>query len=118
MKLHIGDILTIITGVMLTTIDRLYSTLDQLTGDNLMTHQLPEAARKMKPVLVAQLPWVADIPTPQLTGERECRAWVARMAETYGEWHEVAAPSVDVWGIHDPIEDFYRLRGLTDDPST
>ena len=57
-RFHLGDILTVTTGIFMcpTRMDGLYRILNHLTGDNLMTHQLPRAAEECKPWLRHQFP--------------------------------------------------------------
>ncbi len=57
-KFHIGDILSITTGRLVSNrhIDGVYDILNFMTGDNLFTHQLPRAAEECRPSLIGQFP--------------------------------------------------------------
>lgn len=105
---HLSDLLSIYSGYLVSRehIGGVYKILNHMTGDDLMTHQLPLACDAVKPDLLEQHPWLAEVAAPEkLSGEAECITWVASVAEKYGEYHEVAAcPSS--WGQHDPISDF------------
>jgi len=49
-KFHIGDLVSVGTGYLMPPngIGGVYQLLNHLTGDNLMTHQLPMAAKQMQ----------------------------------------------------------------------
>jgi hypothetical protein len=59
----LADILSITTGRLLSHrhMDGVYEILNHLTGDNLMTHQLPRAAETCRPALIAQHPFLVDL---------------------------------------------------------
>lgn len=105
---HISDLLSIAPGILVSRdhIGGVYNILNHLTGDNLMTHQLPLASEAVMPDLLAQHPWLKEIAAPELrlNGEAECAAWVASIAAVHGEWHEVEAAPL-AWGKHDPLLD-------------
>lgn len=52
-EFHIGDILSITTERLVSPrlIEGVYDILNYMTGDNLMTHQLPRASRHCAPYL-------------------------------------------------------------------
>jgi hypothetical protein len=106
---HLSDILSISTGILVSNdyMDGVYNILGHMTEDTLWTHQLPLAADAMRPELLQQLPWLAKVekPTVKLSGEAECVAWVASVADVYGEWHEVESAPL-AWGTHDAVQDF------------
>lgn len=106
---HLSDLLSIMPGILVSQdgIGGVYNILNHLTGDNLMTHQLPLAADAVTPDLAQQFPWLKGIPKPEprLTTVAECAAWVASIAAVHGEWHDVEAAPLS-WGQHDPITDF------------
>lgn len=104
---HLGDLLSITDDRLLSPdlIDGVYNILNWMTGDQLMTHQLPLAADAMKPDLLQQHPWLAEITVPDLHGEAEVVTWLATAVAEHGEQHEVA-PAPLAWGSHDPIRDF------------
>ena len=58
MKFHISDVLSITTGrlVSIRHIEGVYDILGYMTGDSLMTHQLPRAGRECAPVLLSWYP--------------------------------------------------------------
>lgn len=113
MRIHLGDILSITTGALVSPdhIGGVYRILNHLTGDDLMTHQLPAACDAMKPHLVAQFPTLAAIQAPKFDGEAHVKRWLAEQVAIHGEWHEVTAPPSSVWGEHDAIQDLVDMVG-------
>ena len=57
-QFHIGDILSITTDMLVSPrlMKGVYDILNYMTGDNLMTHQLPRVAKECKPYLIEQYP--------------------------------------------------------------
>lgn len=106
---HIGDLLSISTGVLVSNnhMAGVYNILGHMTEDTLWTHQLPLAADAMRPELLAQHPWLKSVEKPEngLSGEAECVAWVASVANVHGEWHEIESAPL-AWGTHDMLQDF------------
>lgn len=104
---HIGDLLSISTGALVSPehIGGVYKILNHLTGDNLMTHQLPLACGAVLPDLLAQHPWLDGITAPDFGGsETAVKAWVEEQGAEHGLVHPVAA-APNSWGRHDPLQD-------------
>lgn len=110
---HLGDILSITTHALVSPdhMNGVYNILNHLTGDNLMTHQLPAAADQMTPVLVAQFPELAAIEAPEFADQEHVETWLAEQAAIYGEWHEVTAPTSAFWGEHDAMQEAVDMVG-------
>lgn len=117
-KFPTGDLVSVATGCVMPPngIGGVYQLLNHLTGDNLMTHQLPMAAEQMRPCLEGQFPWLVGLVPPDVTGVADIDArkaalggWLAELSAAHGEQHEVVPPSSSVWGEHDPIEDLYKV---------
>jgi hypothetical protein len=55
---HISDVLSITTGRLVSSrhMEGIYDILNFLTGDELLTHQLPRAAKECEPWLKTQFP--------------------------------------------------------------
>ena len=87
-KFHIGDVLSITTSRLVSSdgISGVYRILDYMSGENLMTHQLPRVSRECKPVLLEQYPQLGDIDT---SGVNNWEVWLAEQANKYGEYLEV-----------------------------
>jgi hypothetical protein len=62
-KFHIGDVLSIIPGRLISPdhVGGVYNILNWMTGDNLMTHQLPRASRECEPYLREQHPDLTSV---------------------------------------------------------
>ncbi len=115
MKFHIGDLLSISTGKLLspTHIDGVYKILNHMTGDNLMTHQLPNACRIAEPYLLDQHPWLKGVRPEGGMDVPDLMSWLSAAGVEHGEWHDVEPMPAAVWGVHDPIAD---LVAMTDKP--
>lgn len=108
----LGDVITAFTGRLVAPrgIPALYDILDHMTGDNLMTHQLPRAGRAMASVLLAQHPFLADITVPKITSEEEAMVFVAEMKLVYGD--TVTCTSAEgEWGRQDPLAEMVEMVG-------
>jgi len=109
---HIGDLLSISTGALVSPehIGGVYKILNHLTGDNLMTHQLPLACNAVRPDLIQQHPWLANITAPEFTGgEPQVKAWVEEQGAEHGFLHPLT-PVPNSWGTHDPITDLFNMK--------
>ena len=86
---HIGDVLTVTTGMLLSPrgMDGVYDILNFLTGENLCTHQLPRALKEVVGIVYEQHPQLAQIGATEMlaiTSENvhEC---VAQFGKLLGE---------------------------------
>lgn len=63
---HVGDVLSVTTGVLVapSLLDGVHRLLDYMTGDVLMTHQLPRACDACAPHLLDQHPQLAEVIIP------------------------------------------------------
>jgi hypothetical protein len=63
---HVGDILSVTTERLVSPrhIDGVYDILNWMTGESLMTHQIPRATRECAPRLLEQHPQLADVEVP------------------------------------------------------
>lgn len=87
-----------------------HEVIEHLAGGPVWTHQLGDAMDALKPALLGQLPWLAEIEVPApLNGEQHCRDWVALVSATYGAEHEVATVEGG-WG-RNPITDLAEMVG-------
>lgn len=117
-QFDLGAVLTVTTGVMLTTIEELYKILNHMTGDDLFTHQLPRASRACAPELLHQHP---DLPTevsPPLgitaelshdQAQARCRAYVETQAQRFGESLAVSPLPAGDWEPRNPLEELYEM---------
>lgn len=63
---HVGDLLSVSTHLLLspTGMRGIYLILNHLTGDELMTHQLPAATEAVDEALLDEHPWLTDLTPP------------------------------------------------------
>lgn len=122
-RFHLGDILSITTGHLVgrTCMEGVYEILNWLTGENLFTHQLPEARQKCLASLEKQFPalateeikadtvaFCAKLERYKSREDRQAmiKSWLEKMAATHGEWFEVApAEGVKMGGFFDAFGD-------------
>jgi hypothetical protein len=111
---HLGDILTITTGRLVSPrhIEGVYDILNWMTGDNLMTHQLPRASEECQGPLLAQHPDLAAIVPPDDFGtdpKAGVEAWLAEQVAVYGETREVAPLAADEHTYIDPFTEMRKV---------
>jgi hypothetical protein len=105
----IAEILTVVHGPLLCEVGRIYDFLNYMTGDNLMTHQLPRAADQCTPALREQFPDLAALVLPILHGQEEVTAYLEFLVAEHGETREVA-PLAEYTPV-DPIKELIAMRG-------
>ena len=90
-RFHLGDLLSITTGKLLSPshMEGIYSILNWMTGDELFTHQLPRAMDECAPYLREQFPSLEGVTADDVTLEN-CKQWLADAVERHGEWFDVA----------------------------
>lgn len=89
-KFCIGDVLSITTGRLVSRegMDGVYKILNYMSGENLMTHQLPRVSRECKPVLLEQYPQLGEIDASGVNKDN-LEVWLAKQANKYSEYLEV-----------------------------
>lgn len=112
---HLGDVLTITTGRLVSPrhMEGVYDILNWMTGDNLMTHQLPRACDECAGPLLAQHPDLAAVTVPVEFGDgsegsaqRAVDEWLAAQVTAFGETREVAPLSTEDHTRIDPFDEF------------
>lgn len=111
----LDDVLSITTGRLLSRrhMEGLYDILNFMTGDNLMTHQLPRAATVCGPALLGQHPQLRGVEPPKGDGitQEELIAWLAQAEGKYGKTLPVQPLSSDAWESRNPIEELIDMVG-------
>lgn len=115
-EFHIGDVLTITTGIMVSPegIGGVYQILDWMTGDQLFTHQLPRASRLCEPILKGLYPEIAKVEIPNTSAVPESLIpefwidWLAKQGEKFGE--KILVPKLITYTPIDPLEEFVSMR--------
>jgi len=117
-SIHIGDILTITTGRLVSHdhVGGAYNILDWMTGESLMTHQLPRAADVCKPFLEATFPQLAAIVYPSYLEVDGVSAdaiftWLDTQGELYGEWWDVPKLPIDAYDAKNAIIELAEMIG-------
>lgn len=89
-RLHISDVLTVTTGILVSTrhMEGVYDTLDYLTGSQLFTHQLPKAAEIAKPYLFEQHPLLKEVSSEHVNKDN-WKQWLDEQIAKFGEYLEV-----------------------------
>jgi hypothetical protein len=110
---HLGDVLSVTTGLMLspTGMDGIYEILNWMTGENLMTHQLPRAGDECIGPLLAQHPDLAEVQVPAgvLDTEATYRAWMDEQVARFGETREVAPLGGEEHAYIDPVTELRMM---------
>lgn len=121
-RFHIGDILSITTGRLLSPrgMEAVYEILDFMTDDSLFTHQLPRVSDECKPYLLQQLPdfdspemqsevrrldEVLEAPSDQPAKEEAINKWLSEVAIRFGEYHMVERMMPHQHEIRSPLDD-------------
>lgn len=113
-RFHIGDILSV-THERLVSLDHIggvYNILGWMSGEDLMTHQLPRVSDECAPSLREQFPDLAaiDMSGVKITSEAECVTWLASLEPEYGT-HRDVEPLADGDHTHiDPIAEIKMIR--------
>lgn len=113
-----GQVISAATGILACEISELYEALNKLTGDDLMTHQLPDASRAVEQHLREHCPWVATIPeVPEFPAEAQPEdkraivlGWVDGISHQVAGAHELPS-ALHLWGTHDALEDLMDKVG-------
>lgn len=112
-QFHIGDVLTITDGKLVSPdhIGGAYNILGWMTGESLMTHQLPRVARECEPFLKAQHPELGAVVVPGgLHSREEVDAFLETLYPKFGRFVAVAKiPAEDHTQI-DPIAELKMIR--------
>lgn len=110
---HVGDLLSVTDGRLVSPshIGGVYAVVDFVTGQEHMTHQLGRAAEAVRPWLLEQHPWLADVEfdyeIPPGTSNDDAMmiimAWLARVAAEHGEHHDVEPMPFGMYVGREPI---------------
>lgn len=105
--------LTLGTGRLVCPITDLYAALNQITGDNLYTHQLPRAGRWVEPYIHAALSWTDQEHRAQEYldnhhPEEAMSLWAEDVSAAHGETHQVPYLGA-YWKPQDPITELHNL---------
>lgn len=111
---HLGDVLSVTTGRLVSHdhIDGVYNILSWMTGEPLMTHQLPRAFEPAKNVILVTFPILRRIEYPEgLETPEDIFEWVDKQAEGFGQWWEIPKIPEGVFEHINPISELVDLMG-------
>lgn len=97
---HIGDVLTITSGVLVSPrhVDGIYDICSHMTGEDVFTHQLPRVAEEIEGDLRRQHPELCATQVPEgMDSEEAVMKFLAGLYEEFGEY-------VEVRSINDPAD--------------
>lgn len=85
-EFKLGDVLSVTTGVLVgpSHVGGIYEVVDHVLGRPHWTHELPRAAAAAAPLILAQVPEIAEAYPPTIRTEAEAAAWVADVAAYIG----------------------------------
>lgn len=110
----LGDVLSITTERLVSRdhIAGVYRILNYMTGESLMTHQLPRVAGECKPVLLAQHPQLAAIVVPdELSTAEAVYAWLDEQEKVYGATLPVSPLNPEDHTSIDPLAELGLMGG-------
>ncbi len=129
----IGDVLSVTTGRLVSPRggEGVYDILNFLTGDNLVTHQLPRAMKECKPWLRTQFPQLftenpdmarlvvelketIQVLDPEHGGDVVTAAWVNAVAQQFGLPEQLPVYEMDA-EMHTRIDPVEELRAMVGD---
>lgn len=98
-EFHIGDILSITTGRLVSPrhVEGIYDILAYMAGEDVWTHQIPRISEEAKPVLLRQHPQLESVDASGVDKEN-FENWLSEQVVTFGETLPVR-PMAD--GEHD-----------------
>lgn len=112
-KFHISDILTVITGKMVSirSMDGLYDILNYMSKDNLHTHQIPRVMRECKPYLIKQFPELGKVETNfENVSNNSILTLIGVIESELGSYFEVEQLPEGVHKYIDPVAEMVMLQ--------
>lgn len=120
----LGTVLSVTTGRLVAPggIDDIYEILNFLTGETLVTHQIPRAIHTCQPYLQVKFPLLAkdhlesdlDDLNARLaiadSPETTVQEWVASLIERFGPSINLHPLPPNLWQRRDPVEETISMR--------
>ncbi|MDE2233665.1 MAG: hypothetical protein KGJ90_06210 [Patescibacteria group bacterium] len=111
-EFSLGQVLSVTTGRLLCGMDGIYDILNYMTGEDLMTHQLPRAIGQVKPYIYQQSPLLRMINESNLN-EDTWQEWLNEQVELFGKSVLLRSIPKEKQDHKDPIEE---LKQMTNKP--
>ena len=110
---RLDDVLTMTTGRLLSQrgIEAVYDLANFMTGDYLLTHQLPRAADACGPALLDQHPQLRGVEPAADIDQADFAAWLADAERVHGTQLVVTPLPPGVWEHRDPIDELCGMVG-------
>lgn len=108
----IDSVMSTLTGFLVSErgIVCVYEVLNWMTGESVMTHQIPRISREARPVLLAEYPDMqAAIDEAEQVNGDNWLDWLATWRERYGT--EIAVPVMNI-AEHERIDPMSELVGM------
>lgn len=109
----LADILSVTTGKLLSHrhIDGVYDILNYMTGESLMTHQLPRAAEACRPSLIAQHPDLDGLDPSSDLDRDNLYGWLLDVERQYGQERPVSPVPAGDWQRQDALVELIDMVG-------
>jgi hypothetical protein len=110
---HLGDVLSVTTGRLVSPdhIGGIYNVLNFMTGDDLMTHQLPRACEECARELLRQHPDLAAVEVPEkFNGEAHVHEWLRQQVCLFGEFRDVTPLAAGDHTVINPIAELRMMK--------
>ena len=100
------DVLSTVTGVLISKIDGVYQVLSWMTGESVYTHQIPRISREATPVVVARHPHLQQaIDEAEQVDRTNWQQWRQTWEDRYGPTIAVPKFTADSHESIDPISE-------------
>jgi len=101
-----ADVLSTITGVLVSNIGGVYEVLNWMTGESVFTHQLPRIAREATPVVIGAHPALQQAigEAKEVNGEN-WEMWRDRWVDRYGPTISIPKFTADTHESIDPMSE-------------
>ena len=106
----LGVILSVTTGVLLTGMGEVYRILGFMTGETLVTHQLPRASRECSPELLRQHPQLTGVDASSVCGAN-WRQWLDAQEVQFGKALTVESMTSREPKYDTPVADLIEVVG-------
>lgn len=111
-RFPLAVVLTAVSETLLCDFNDVHRFFDYMTGDQLMTHQLPRASDECQPSLKRQFPELAKVVVPEgLNTEEKVRAYMETLIPTYGTELPVEPLGPGEHGHINPIKELLDMTG-------
>ena len=109
-KFHLGDVLSLTTGILLSPsgISGPHKLVEYLAGGPVWTHQIGRVAEESLPHLLKQFPWTEHITGEGITPENYAEVMEVLVLK-HGEWLDVEPMPEGVHEVIDPVSELAEI---------